>query len=97
MRTNDSDGSTPEAGAATSASPSSSWIIRSSADIGRALADLRHQQGLSQEEFSRQAGVPRSYLARLETGMTVVMVERMLRLLRRLGAEVTVTKRGVDA
>lgn len=78
---------------------SRSWQIRSAADFGRAIADLRSRRGLTQDQLARQAGMSRNYLAQLETGLTVVMLDRVLRLLRRLGAEVTVTERstGRDA
>ena len=65
--------------------------VRSPADLGAAIALARKQRGLSQEQLAATAGVERSYLARLESGKSVLLVERALRLLRRLGAEVTVT------
>jgi len=48
---------------------------------------------MTQEELARQGAISRNYLARLETGLTVALLDRVLRLLRRLGAEVTVTVR----
>jgi transcriptional regulator with XRE-family HTH domain len=80
---------------ATTRSPRT-WTIRSPGDFGRTIADLRGARGLTQAELARQGGVSRNYLAQLETGLTVAMVERVLRLLRRLGAEVTVSARDVD-
>jgi transcriptional regulator with XRE-family HTH domain len=68
-----------------------SWTIRSGADFGRAVAAVRASRGLTQEGTAELVGVPRTYLARLETGMTVVLIDRILRILRRLGAEVTVS------
>jgi transcriptional regulator with XRE-family HTH domain len=67
------------------------WTIRSPGDFGRTIADLRTQRGLTQAELAEQSGISRNYLAQLETGLTVALLERVLRLLRRLGAEVTVT------
>ena len=72
------------------------WTIRSAADFGRTIADLRVQRGLTQEELAKQGGMSRNYLAQLETGLTVALLERVLRLLRRLGAEVTVSVRNPD-
>ena len=72
------------------------WTIKSAEDLGRAIAGLRAQHGLTQAELAKQGGVSRNYLAQLETGLTVVMVERVLRLLRRLGAEVTVSAPGPE-
>ena len=66
------------------------WLISSAADFGRTIADLRSLRGLTQAELAEQNGLTRNYVARLEAGLSVVMVDRVLRLLRRLGAEVTV-------
>jgi transcriptional regulator with XRE-family HTH domain len=67
------------------------WTIRSTADIGRAIAGARSARGLTQQQLAEEAGVDRSYLARLEAGASKLALERTLRLLRRLGATVTVT------
>jgi transcriptional regulator with XRE-family HTH domain len=68
------------------------WVIRSAADFGRAIAGLRAEQGVTQSELAARSGVSRHYVAQLERGATALMLERVLRLLRRLGAEVTVTR-----
>ena len=73
------------------------WTIRSGADLGRALADVRTIRGLTQEILAERSGTPRTYLARIETGMTVAMIDRILRMLRRMGAEVTVSLQNGDA
>lgn len=77
----------------TTQEPPQTWAIRSTDDFGRTIADLRVQRGLTQEELARHSGISRNYLAQLETGLTVAMVDRVLRLLRRLDAEVTVSVR----
>lgn len=69
------------------------WTIRSAKDFGQTIADLRAQRALTQEQLATQSGLSRNYLARLETGLTVAMLERVLRLLRRLDAEVIVSTR----
>lgn len=73
------------------------WVIRSPQDFGRTIADLRTLRGLTQEELAKQGGISRNYLAQLERGLTVAMLDRVLRLLRRLGADVTVTARLPDS
>ena len=73
------------------------WTIRSGADFGRAIADVRTIRGLTQEALAERSGTPRTYLARIETGMTVAMIDRILRILRRMGAEVAVSLRNGDA
>lgn len=67
------------------------WTVRSPADLGRAIAGARSARRLTQQELAEEAAVDRSYLARLEAGATKLALERTLRLLRRLGATVTVT------
>jgi predicted transcriptional regulator len=46
---------------------------------------------VTQEGLAAEAGIGRSYLARLEAGATTLALERALRALRRMGATVTVT------
>jgi transcriptional regulator with XRE-family HTH domain len=73
----------------------SSWRIRTPADIGRAIAGARRERGLSQGALAEELGFKRSYLSELETGSeATIALERSLRALRRLGAEVTVTLPG---
>jgi transcriptional regulator with XRE-family HTH domain len=67
------------------------WTIRSGADLGRAIADIRRTRRLTQEEAASRGGVKRSYLAQMEAGRTVSLLEHMLRILRRMGATITIT------
>lgn len=67
------------------------WTIRSGDDLGRAIAEIRHERGLTQEEFAEQAGISRVYLAQIESGRSSSVLEHMLRALRRAGAQLTVT------
>jgi transcriptional regulator with XRE-family HTH domain len=67
------------------------WTVRSAPDLGRAIAGVRGKRGLTQQGLAEQAGVERSYLARLEAGASTLAIERALRLLRRMGATVTVS------
>jgi transcriptional regulator with XRE-family HTH domain len=79
MRTNDSEGS-PR------------WTVRSAADLSRAVAGVRTERRLTQEGLAERAGVDRSYIARLESGRGgTLAIERVLRMLRRMGATVTVS------
>jgi transcriptional regulator with XRE-family HTH domain len=48
------------------------------------------KQGAQDRRFAEQSGVERTYLAKLEAGMTTLLVDRTLRLLRRLGARLVV-------
>lgn len=71
--------------------PERTWTIRSGQDLGRALAEIRRLRGLTQAELAASAGLARPYLAKLEAGNTVQLVERTLRALRRLGATITIS------
>lgn len=65
--------------------------IRTSADFGTAVAEARRMSGLTQLELAEQTGLGRTYLARMESGLTVALLDRLLLVLRRLGAQVVVT------
>jgi transcriptional regulator with XRE-family HTH domain len=75
----------------------SSWRIRIPSDLGRAIAGARRERGLIQGALAEELGIKRSYLSELETGgEATIALERTLRALRRLGAEMTVTLPGDD-
>jgi transcriptional regulator with XRE-family HTH domain len=80
----------------TSEASPSEWTVRSAADLGRAVAGVRGRCGLTQQRLAEEAGVERSYLARLEAGGSTLAIERAVRLLRRMGATITVTLREDD-
>lgn len=67
------------------------WTVRSSADLGRAIAGVRAERQLTQADLAEQTEINRSYIAELECGASTLAVERALRLLRWMGATVTVT------
>jgi transcriptional regulator with XRE-family HTH domain len=52
--------------------------------LGSAVRDARTGRGLSQHELARQAGVSRSWLARVESGHRGAELEQILRLLSAL-------------
>jgi transcriptional regulator with XRE-family HTH domain len=66
-------------------------MVRSGKDLGRAVQQARLAAGLTQEELALVTAVDRTYLARLESGLSVLLLDRALRMLRHLGAEVTVS------
>ncbi len=82
----------------TSGSSSKEWVIRAPEDFGRAIAGARHARGMTQEHLAEESGMGRVYLARLESGgISPLVLERVLRALRRSGATVTVTLEAPDA
>ncbi|HEV3033720.1 MAG TPA: helix-turn-helix transcriptional regulator [Solirubrobacteraceae bacterium] len=67
------------------------WNIRTGADFGRAIAEIRGRRNLTQAMLAEQTGLSRGYLAHLESGRTATSLEHLLRVLRRSGATVTVS------
>ncbi|MCU1370134.1 MAG: putative transcriptional regulator [Ilumatobacteraceae bacterium] len=65
--------------------------IRSGADIGRSIRAIRSARGLTQIEASELAGIDSTYLSKIEQGRTVSLLEHQLRILRRLGARITIS------
>ena len=70
--------------------------IRSGQDVGRAIRAIRSTRGLTQAQAADLVGLEPSYLSKIERGRTVSLLEHQLRILRRLGARVTVTFDEVD-
>ncbi|HEV7827454.1 MAG TPA: helix-turn-helix transcriptional regulator [Pseudonocardiaceae bacterium] len=59
-------------------------------ELGWQVRELRVQQGLSQTELARRAGMTQPAVARFEAGGTVPTLPVLERLARSLGAELTV-------
>jgi transcriptional regulator with XRE-family HTH domain len=72
------------------------WIVRSAADFGRGIAEVRRAHGLTQSQLAEQGGLSRTWLAKLETGRSTPVLEHLLRLTRRLGMTITLTYDGDD-
>jgi transcriptional regulator with XRE-family HTH domain len=64
--------------------------IRTGTDVGRAIGELRRKLKLSQSELSELVGLDPKYISKIESGRTVTLLEHELRILRRLGATITV-------
>jgi DNA-binding XRE family transcriptional regulator len=77
--------------AASKAAATRNWTIHNPADLGRAIAGVRAERGLTQSGLASQVEIDRGYLARLEAGADQLVLERSLRALRRMGATVSVT------
>lgn len=69
-------------------------VVRSPQDLGRAISEIRHQEGLTQQELADLTGIDRTYLSRLENATSSMTLERAIRALRRMGAEVVVRSGG---
>lgn len=67
------------------------WLVHNPGDLGRAIAGVRGERGLTQAELAGEMRIDRSYLARLESGADQLVLERALLALRRMGATITVS------
>ncbi len=67
------------------------YTIRSPKDLGRVIADRRNSSGLTQAELAKTAAVSRSYLSQIEAGRSSSVMDHSFRLLRRLGATITIS------
>lgn len=65
------------------------------ADLGRRLAHLRAQRGLTQSEVAEELGISRRYVCEMEAGKPSLYSTRLFRLLELLNAELVVEGEGV--
>ena len=72
--------------------PDGPFRIYTAASVGSAIRHYREQEGLSQAELARRAGIHRSYLSALENGQETEQVKRLLRILKELGVRMTVER-----
>lgn len=64
--------------------------VRTGGDLGRAIAEVRRDRGLSQAELAEYSGLSAAYLSKIESGRTSSVLEHALRVLRRLGVKLTI-------
>ena len=67
------------------------WTIRTGGDLGASVAEIRVLSGHTQAQLADEASISRDYLAKLESGRSTKVLEHLLRLLRRMGATITVS------
>ena len=65
-------------------------VVRSQQALADALARLRYEHGLTQEELAETLGVSRRYVWELENGKPNLYATRLFELLRELGAHLEV-------
>ncbi|MCD4525224.1 helix-turn-helix transcriptional regulator [Nocardioides sp. cx-173] len=66
--------------------------IRSQKALGEALARLRYERDVTQEELAVKLGVSRRYISELESGRPTIYGSRLFEVLRDLGAHVEIVK-----
>lgn len=57
-------------------------------NVGRRVAELRGERGLTQEEFSAEVGVSLRYLQQVEAGRENLTIESLVKLARHLRVRV---------
>lgn len=65
------------------------------ADLGRRLAQLRAQRGLTQTEVADTLGISRRYVCEMEAGKFSLYSDRLFRLLELLDAGLVVEGEGI--
>lgn len=65
--------------------------IRSASDLGRVVRAMRLRAGMTQDEVASMAGISRDYVAKIEGGRSSSILEHQLRILRRMGARISVS------
>ncbi len=65
-------------------------VIRTGTDVGHAVRELRRYAQLTQEQLGELVGLDGKYISKIESGRTVTLLEHELRILRRLGARITI-------
>lgn len=78
--------------AARSSKSRGSIRVYTPASLGQAIRHYRQEAGLTQAELAERAGLNRTYLSALEQGRGTEQLTRLLRVLRQLGARMTVGK-----
>ena len=66
------------------------FLVYNAEALGEAIRHFRKQAGLTQAELAEQVGIQRSYLAELEAGKVTEQTQRLVSLLRALGARIVV-------
>lgn len=64
--------------------------VRSPVALGQALARLRYDRGLTQDDLAQELGISRRYVYEIESGRPTLWSTRLFELLRELGAHIDV-------
>jgi len=60
--------------------------------LGAAVRHFRQEAVFTQAELAAQAGVQRTYVSKLENGDMSEQLDRLIRMLKLMGARITVSK-----
>jgi HTH-type transcriptional regulator/antitoxin HipB len=70
--------------------------VRSPQALGRAMARLRFERGLTQDDLAQALGVSRRYIYEIESGKPNLFSLRLFEVLRELGAHIDVVATEAD-
>lgn len=70
----------------------SPYRVAHAVQLGRVLARIRSDEGLSQQEMADRIGVHRSYLARMENGLETSQLKRIFGTLHEAGYEMVIRR-----
>ena len=71
-------------------------VVRGPEDLGRALAELRRREGLTQQQLAERLGVSRPYLGNVEAGRSSGLLDLVFDTISRLHGEIRITVRKPD-
>lgn len=71
---------------------SDEYRIYNAESIGQAIRHFREEAGLTQVELAQRAGMRQSHLSELESGKVTEQTQRIVALLREVGARIVVGK-----
>jgi transcriptional regulator with XRE-family HTH domain len=63
--------------------------------FGRRLSRIRNEKGITQDQLSERARIPRSDISQLENGRQEICLRRMAKLAKGLGMKVSELLQGV--
>ena len=69
-------------------------LINEPSDLGRAIREARRDQGLRQPDLAAAAGTSVRFIVELEKGKPTIQLGKALHVLRMLGLEVHLGRRG---
>ena len=72
-------------------------VVRSPEALGQALARVRYEVGLTQDDLAEALGITRRYIYAMESGQPTLFAVRLFEILRELGAHLELVASGEEA
>jgi transcriptional regulator with XRE-family HTH domain len=68
------------------------FLVYNAEALGQAISHFRELAELTQAELADRVGIQRTYLAKLEAGRTTEQTQRLVELLKEVGARIVIQK-----